>query len=253
MYNSGLLAQFPGFAAARCPQDLITFFDDFIGYTAGATTVTTWLSTAAGAGSSAVTTTMTAATPATAGGILTLTPGTTAADTLTLQVEHSCFHISDGYPLFMEARFAIPTPGGTNPEEVTFIGLATLDTTPLDATDKLGWDYPLTTTTMSTLNFTSKNTSGTKTIDTLITESDGLWIRARLYWDGENTITCWIDDNDSGDFKLVGQVKQDVTADYVPTAGNALTPTIAIKNGATAGTGTWLVDYIFVAQQRYKA
>lgn len=247
MLESSIIANFPGIANARMPDDVVIFFDDFLGLDSSASAdLATWLSTVvaqAATGLSILDGTDDAEDEA--GGVLKMTTEATAADGENMQVNGEAFHLADGYPLIFKARFNIQDVSNSD----FFIGLAQTDAEIITGgvANRIGFELAA-----GTLNFVSEDATAQKTVDTVITETDDQWVRVMFTWDGDDNVAIYIDDDDDGDYKCVDILQASVTADYIPQA-IMTTPTIEHISGTTASAESAYVDYIYVAQQRYRA
>lgn len=247
MNKSGILVDFPGLAGAKSPQDVVVFFDDFLGASwntsADAAVWNETLVAQAATGLSILDGTDDAEDEA--GGVLCIETEATADDGENLQVNGHAFHFADGYPLYYEARLNIKDVSNMD----LFIGLSVTDAEIITggASDRCGFEL-----SGGTLSYLSENTTAQKTVDTAITETDDQWIRVAFLWDGDNELKFYIDDDDDGEFTHLGTLKADVTAHYV-CQDMMLTPTIEAIVGTTATTEIAYVDYVYCAQQRYKA
>ncbi len=246
MDRASMLANFPGIAAARVPQDLTVFFDDFHG--------ASWSSTANAAvwNQTLVETqaTVAACLEATdeaedeAGGVLNLVTDATVDEGINLQVNGEAFHMADGYPLYFETRINVGDISNLD----CFIGLCVTDPEIFTggASDRVGFEL-----NEATLSALSENTTNEKSVDTGITETDDDWIRLAFFWDGVNELHFWVDTNDDGNFDtFVCTLKADVTLDYV-VQDKMMTPTIEGITGATATAEKMYVDYVLCVQTRF--
>lgn len=263
--NRGSLpVNFEGFLNARMPQDVFSFFDDFMGPSwsldadtvsnVSGTTSNTWTYTAvSGGGGSLACVDAGYAYKSTLGGILRLTTIGTVDVGHNLQVAGQQFLIDQdcGLPLYFEARFRVEDASNTD----VFIGLADVDTEIIStgADDCCGFLLE-----SGVLYAHTAETSLEKSVDTGITEADGAaasnagWVRVAFYFDGKNTVSFFVDGNDDGEFDFVTSLKVGTTLDYLPDLGT-LTPTIEVITGATASAEVCDVDYVLVQQQRYHA
>lgn len=243
--HCGIPVQFEGFFNPRCPQDVVVFFDDFLGASWGGDAVadldiweqnliTTQTTTA-------VSLDGTDAAEDEAGGIVKIAVDGTADEGLNMQVCGAAFHLDGGYPLYFEAR--------VNAASILdidwFVGLAVPDEEIISGgcTDRVGFE-----SVIGTMSFVSEDGGDQKTVDTAITEAADDWIRVAYFWDGLK-LHYSVDTNDNGEFEYKGYLTAATTADYVPQA-MMMTPTIECVAAATGSTYLY-VDYILVMQQRF--
>jgi len=255
---------FEGFINARVPQDVFYFFDDFMGPSAsiepdsdmltdGTSPGGPWTLTAVTANSAIGCVDATYTALSTLGGILRLTTLASPDDGTNLQVAGTSFLIDQdiGLPLYYECRFRTADVSNTD----IFIGLADVDTEIITtgADDCVGFLLE-----SGTLYCHCAESSKEYSVDTAITETDGAatgnngWIRAAFTFDGANTVTFMVDDNDDGQFDFETSVNVGTTLHYLPD-DEALTPTIEVITGTTYTAETADFDYVFCAQQRYHA
>jgi len=257
---------FEGMINARVPGDVFYFFDDFMGCSwsvqndenSGLATksANNWLITAVNDGSEgsnpfAVDATYTA--PSTLGGIMRITTIASPDDGTNMQVNGTAFAIDEdiGLPLYFETRFRTADVSNTD----IAIGLSAVDTEIITtgADDFVGFLLE-----EGVLYAHTAESSNEKNTDTAITEADGAassndgWVRCAFYFDGDNTVSFFVDDNDDGEFDFVVSRTVSTGTDYIPD-DQALTPTIEAITGTTATAETADIDYVFAAQQRYHA
>lgn len=243
MNYASIFTNFPGIAAARIPQDVHVFFDDFYQPLIGAEKATTWLATLVGAGTTHLPLDGTDDTQALAGGILAVVASATAADGANLTAHGESFQIKDGYPLYFETRWQSVDASDIN----GWVGLTNSDTEIVagGVTESVGFEIKL-----GVIYYTSSHTTEAQTSSGL-TLKDATFARLAFFFDGVDTITFYVDLDDDGGFVEVGKKTVSTTAHYVPE-NVMLTPTIEVINAAT-GAETAYIDYILCAQQRYKA
>lgn len=262
--NSSLPANFEGFINARIPDDVIVFFDDFMGPSAsiepdsdmltdGTSPCGPWTLTAVTANSAIGIVDATYNYLSTLGGILRITTLASPDDGTNLQVAGQHFVIDQdcGLPLVFKTRFRTADVSNTD----IFIGLSKVDveiiTTGMD--DAIGFLLE-----SGTLYCSSAESSAEKNVDSAITEADGAaasnagWIRAMFTFDGANTVSFFIDDDDDGEYDFITSLNVGTTLDYLPD-DQSLTPTIEVITGATYSAETADIDYVYCAQQRYHA
>ena len=251
---------------ARQPQDVFSFFDDFMGPTwsldaDSVSTVTTttsapWTFTSVGGGAKATCACVDAtySYPSTLGGILRMTTVATADYGGNMQVAGTQFVVDQdvGLPLYFEARFRTADVSNTD----IFVGLSAVDTEIITsgADDAIGFLLE-----SGVLYAHTAETSNETSADCAITEADGAattsnagWVRVAFYFDGSNSVTFLCDGNDDGVFDYVTTKKVGTGIDYLPD-DQALTPTIEMIVGTTASAETADFDYVYCVQQRYHA
>ena len=243
MNYASIFTNFPGIAAARIPQDVHVFFDDFYAPLIGAEKATTWLATLVGAGTTHLPLDGTDDDQSLAGGALAVIASATAADGANLTVHGENFQIKDGYPLYFECRLQCVDASDID----AWIGLTNSDTEIIagGTTESVGFEIKI-----ASIYYTSSHTTEAQT-DTALDMVDAKFSRFAFFFDGVDTITFYVDLDDDGGFVQVGTKTVSTTAHYVPE-DVMLTPTIEIINHAT-GAETAYIDYIIVAQQRYRA
>ena len=257
---------FEGMINARVPGDVFYFFDDFMGCTwsvqndenssAATKTSAPWLLTFVSTQVAASTPVAVDAVynyPSTLGGMLRITTDATADEGVNLQVQGTAFAIDEdiGLPLYFETRFRTADVSNTD----IAIGLSAVDTEIITtgADDFVGFLLE-----EGVLYAHTAESSNEKNTDTAITEADGAattnagWVRGAFYFDGDNTVSFFVDDNDDGEFDFVVSRTVSTGTDYIPD-DQALTPTIEVICGTTYTAETADIDYVFAAQQRYHA
>lgn len=263
--NSSLPVNFEGFLNARVPDDVFVFYDDFMGCSwaidleseSGTATYTghRWLYTDVGVSAatalSLVDATYTA--KSTLGGILRITTTATADGGANLQVNGTPFLIDEdcGLPLVFKTRFR--TADVSNADIA--IGLSAVDAEIITtgADDFVGFLLE-----SGTLYTHCAESSKEYSVDTGITEADGAtttdtgWIRAMFVFDGDNTVSFFVDSDDDGEYDFVNSVNVGTTLHYLPD-DVTLTPTIEVITGTTVTAETADIDYVYCAQQRYHA
>jgi len=245
--NCGIPVDFEGFHNARSPKDVVVFFDDFLGASFSATAdaapwFTYLINTQA---TTPIILDGTDDAEDEAGGVLKLTVDNTVDEGINLQVNGEAFHLADGYPLYFEAR----VNAASIIDMDWFVGLSCADTTMEictdDTVDNIGF-----MSTVGTMSFVATKDSGTtKSVDTGITEAADDWIRIAFFWDGIDTVTYSVDENDTGEFTVKGTLDADTTAHMVAQDA-MMTPVIEAIVAATGGTYLY-VDYVLCMQTRY--
>ena len=261
--RSSLPVNMEGFINARQPQDVFTFYDDFLGCTwaldadSVSTTSTTganvWDYTAVEGGGTAACVDATYNMLSTLGGVLRITTVGTADDGFNIQVAGTPFVIDAdcGLPLYFETRFRTADVSNTD----IAIGLSAVDTEIITAgaDDFVGFLLE-----SGTLYTHCAETSKEYSVDTGITEADGAagsnagWVRGAFFFDGKDTVSFFVDSNDDGEFDFVNSVTVSTTLHYLPD-DVTLTPTIEVITGTTASAETADIDYVYCCQQRYHA
>lgn len=205
--------------------DLCILFNDFLqtqDYAASDWTITT---TEAGAGD---------ATEAIAAdeacGALLITNDDADNDVDSLQMNEENWRLSSGKQLWLEMRLKV----GDVDEADMFVGLAITDTTPRDATDRIGFLLADGSAALSCVN--AKNSTATTT-SSIATLADATYVKCGLHWDGKNKVEFFINGS------IVATHSTNIPDD------ENLAVTLNIQNGAAAAN-TLTVDYIYVAQER---
>lgn len=262
--RASIPTNFEGFINARVPQDVCVFFDDFLGpsmsiepasdmITDGTSPCGPWCYTAVAGGATVDIIDGAYNYLSTLHGVLRVTTVATADDGLNAQVGGTCFAIDQdcGLPLYFECRFRTSDVSNTD----IFIGLADIDSEIITtgADDCVGFLLK-----SGTLYCHTAETSKEYSVDTGITEADGAassntgWLRCAFFFDGANTVTFMVDDDNDGVFEFETSVNVGTTLHYLPD-DEALTPTIEVITGTTASAGVADIDYVYCAQQRYHA
>jgi hypothetical protein len=262
-HAGSLPVNFEGFMNARNPQDVVVFLDDFLGPSAsiepdsdmltdGTSPCGPWTLTAVTANSAIGMVDATYNYLSTLGGVLRITTVASADDGTNLQVAGQAFVIDAdcGLPLYFEARFRTADVSNTD----FFVGLSKVDVeivkTGMD--DAIGFLLEAGTLYCSSAESSAEKnvSSGVTMYDGAATTSNAGWVRGAFYFDGKDTVTFWIDDNDDGEFDFITSLTVSTTLDYLPD-DQTLTPTIEVITGTTLSAETFDIDYILVQQQRY--
>jgi hypothetical protein len=246
----GMPVQVDGMLNATTPQDIFVFFDDFLSCSwatiaNGTDEAMKWKSTViAQAATGLDIMVATASTPKECGGILTLTSEATDNDGENLQAHGSAFAIESGYPLYFESRWR---NGDVSAQEF-FIGLAIVDAEILTGgcDDRIGFEM-----LAGELKATAEESANNKTVGCAVTEADASWMRTAFFYDGDDTVHFYVDDTDNGIFEEKATLNISTTTDYIPD-DVAMTPTIEAITAESAANVMY-VDYVYVAQARYKA
>lgn len=205
--------------------DLCILFNDFLltqDYAATDWTITT---TEGGAG---------AATEAIAGdeacGALLITNDDADDDVDSLQMNEENWRLSSGKQLWCEINLKV----GDVDEADLFVGLAITDTTPRDASDRIGFSLADGSAALSCVS--AKNSTATTT-SSIATLADATYVKCGFHWDGSSKVEFFING------ALVATHSSNIPDD------ENLAVTLNIQNGAAAAN-TLTVDYIYVAQER---
>ena len=215
------------------PTKYHIFFDDFdiLPVTDGTTPI--WTVTAA--------TTGTAAASSFNNGRLELITANTDEDTVQLQSSVTTWRPSVSKKFWLKASVNLSSAALTD----AFIGLSSLDTTIIAAsaftpTDGIGF-FKAATDTSWTVYVRKNATTGSTSLASLGTITDGTFITIGLYYDGDGTMYCMVNDI------IVGKIES-LSSTYWPD-GN-MSPSIAVGQEGTAGANTTYVDYLFIAAER---
>jgi len=244
MNYASILTNFPGIAAARVPQDVHFFFEDFRTPLIGNTKVTTWKRTAC-SGQGATGCAILAGTDdhqELAGGILSMTCEATIADGDNLTVHGEGFQIKDGYPLYFESRIQTVVKAVSN----MWVGLTGSDADCIEGgvTEAVGFETKAGSIYIITAHTTEKET------DTTLDLTAAVFCRLAFFFDGVDTINFYVDVNDDGGFAFAGSRKVSTTLNYVPE-NVMLTPTVEHSAVGTTSPVAY-VDYILCVQQRHR-
>ncbi len=264
-HSSSLPVNFEGLINARQPQDVFTFFDDFMGCSwaldadsvaiATGTSSAVWDYTLVGVGAANTMGCVDAsyAYPSTLGGILRLTTTATDDGGLNLQAAGQQFLLDEGckLPLYFETRFRVEDASNSD----LFIGLSAVDVEIVSSGLVDGTGFLLEEGVLSVHSAESGNEKSTNTAHTMLdgaAASNAGWIRVAFYFDGEDKVIFFIDTTDNGEFEYITTLNVSNKFDYLPD-DQTLTPTIELINGATASAEIMDIDYVYCAQQRYHA
>lgn len=163
-------------------------------------------------------------------GALVITNDDADNDVDSLQMTEENWRLSSGKQLWMNLRIKVADADQAD----MFVGLAITDTTPRDATDKIGFllaDESAALSCVSTKNSTSTTSSSIATL------ADATYVKLALHWDGVSKVE-W----------FVNGAKVATHTSNIPDDEN-LCVTLNIQNGAAAANSL-TVDYIYVAQER---
>lgn len=205
--------------------DLCVLFNDFLlaqDYDANDWVITT---TEAGAGNASE-----ALAADEACGALVITNDDADNDVDSLQMTEENWRLASGKQMWMNMRIKVADAD----EADMFIGLAITDTTPRDATDKIGF---LLADGSAALSCVSTKDSSSTTTSSIVTLADATYVKLALHWDGASKVEWFVDG-----------AKVATHSSNIPNDEN-LCVTLNIQNGAAAANSL-TVDYIYVAQER---
>lgn len=205
--------------------DLCVYWNDFLvaqDYAAADWVITT---TEAGAGDASE-----ALAADEACGALLITNDANDNDVDSLQSTEECWRLASGKQLWMEMRVKVSDADDVD----MFVGLSITDTTPRDASDRIG--FSLAEGSALILTACAKDSTGSDT-SSGVSAADDTYVKLGVHWDGVNTAKFYIDRS------LVREAIANIPND------ENLAITLNIQNGA-AGGDTLTVDYIYVAQER---
>jgi len=221
---SGLRQWFSELPVGEDP-DFIVYFNDFLvaqDYAASDWVITT---TEAGAFSASE-----ALAADELGGALLITNDNADDDSDSLQHTEEVWKCAAGKRTWFESRLKVSDADAVD----MFVGLGITDTTPLDTSDRVG--FQIDDGNASILCKSEKNSTETST-DSGVDAADDTYVVLGFYWDGIN--------------KMEFSVNRSVVATH--TSNNPddenLCITLHLVNGAAAAK-TMTVDYIYVAQER---
>lgn len=203
--------------------DLCVFFEDFL--TAQSYAAADWVITTtevAGSASEAI-----AADEAS--GALVITNGTADNDVDSLQAVEENWRLAAGKQLWMEMNVKVSDADDID----AFVGLAITDTTPRDASDRVGFSI-LEGSALIQTEYTNA-TVGAAVISA-ISAADDTYVKLGFHWDGKNKIKFYVNRS------LVREASAAAIAENMAI-------TLNIQNGAVGGDSL-TVDYIYVAQER---
>lgn len=205
--------------------DLCVYFNDFL--EAGSYDANDWVITTTEDGAGDATEALAADE---ACGALLLTNDNGATDADSLQMTEENWRLTTGKQLWFETRIKINDVDQVN----TFVGLGITDTTPLDTSDRVG--FQIDDGNASILCKTEKNTTETST-DSAVDAADATYVKLGFHWDGISRVRFYVDRS------LVATHTTNVPDD------ENLCVTFHHGNGE-ADNQTMHIDYIYVAQER---
>lgn len=224
------------------PATHVMFFDDFItggkGTTIAHKFATTadaaeWLQTVDNSGTVVIT-------DAQPGGVITMNPGTGAADFISLQLNGESFAVRNNKKMWFTARFALDDADDAK----WFIGLASTDVTGstagpiIDGTnDSIGFCNYVGST--ADIYYTIEDDTTATTTDSTYDLSDSTFVEVGFFLNGRSYIEMYVNGN-----RVVK------TATNIPDTNAAVTPTIEVSSTTGTTATSMLVDYIGVVMER---
>jgi hypothetical protein len=205
--------------------DLCVYFNDFL--VAQDYAAADWVINTTEAGSGSATEALAADE---ACGALLITNDDANDDVDSLQSTEECWRLASGKQLWMEMRVKVSDADDVD----MFVGLAITDTTPRDASDRVG--FSLADGSAVIQCECAKDSTGDAT-SSGVSAADATYVKLGLHFDGKNKVRFFIDRS------LVATVSSNIPND------ENLAITLNIQNGAAAAD-TLHVDYIYVAQER---
>lgn len=204
--------------------DFVEYFNDFINTGDYAATNWTITTTEDGAGSA------TEALGSDAlNGTLVITNDNGGSDSDSLQQNEETWKLTSGKKMWFDCRFAM----GDADSSTVFVGLAVTDTTPLDTTDRIGFQVD----GDASIDCLSEKDSTQTTTDSAVDAADATFNRCGFYWDGSSSVYFFVDG------ALVATHSANIPDD------ENLSITMHIANGTTAAE-TLTIDYIRVLMER---
>jgi len=215
---------FSGLPMAVDP-DYIVYFNDFL--VAQDFNTSDWVITTTEAGAGAATETLDADV---VGGALKLLNDDADNDLDSLQLTEETFKLAAGKRLWMEVRVKVSDADQVD----AFVGLGITDTTPLDTSDRIG--FQIDDGNASILCKTEKNTTETST-DSGVDAADDTYVKLGFLCEGTGAVKFFVD----------RQLVATHTANIVDD--EELCVTLHIQNGEAAAK-SMTIDYILVARER---
>lgn len=164
------------------------------------------------------------------GGALVITNDDADDDSNSLQLTQETFKLASDKRVWMEVRAKVNDADQVD----AFIGLCVTDTTPLAATDRVGFQIDDGNASINVL--TEKDSTETKT-DSDVDASDDTYVKLGMYSDGSGKVEFYVDRN-----------KVATHSTNIPDDEN-LCVTLHLVNGEAAAQSL-TVDYIHVVQER---
>lgn len=225
-----------GILGMPSPLKYVTYFSDFTGcegttvdLLATSPVAHTKTVTEAGAGSHSVTL---SSSLGALGGALVLTNDAASADLISIQAKGEAFRFSATKDFIIKARFKVDSATLSS----AFVGVAITDTTPLDASDRIGFQMASGSATLSgvAVKDSTSTTVGTKTM-----VSDTFVELALVYSASAKELVMFADGVKVGSTTTLTNVVND----------EDLTMTLHIQNGS-AVIRILTLDYILIAFER---
>jgi hypothetical protein len=217
--NPGTREWFSGLPMGAMP-DLAVMSKDFT--VASEYAAADYTATVTGSGTTAVSTSA-------INGALVLTNSAANADAISMQSKQVCWKLVAGKRAWFEAKLQMSDPTKSD----LFVGLANTDTTPLDATDRIGFRITNGAATIAAQTSVGGSATSTATGQSAVAATD---ITLGIAWDGGASLKFFIN-----------RALTNTITTNIATAAMALT--IHLANGeAVAKTAT--IDYVFVAKER---
>lgn len=215
------------------PTKYHQYFEDFDTHVTTDGTTAVWTTTLASTGTSAI--------AAANNGTLVITNANTDEDYNQAQMTTATWLPSVSKKFWFKARLKVSVAATTD----AFIGLSVIDTTilaasALSSTDAIGF-FKAATATSWTAYVRKDATTGSTSVASLGTVSDDTYTTVGMYYDGDGTAYCMVDDT------IVGKIES-ISSTYWPNA--QMTPSIAFGQEGTAGATVGTVDYLFIAAER---
>lgn len=203
--------------------EVVSLYNDFVRATDYSTSDFTL--TAVGSGTAAV-----ATTTGQVNGYLVLTTTNTSGDSNSLQGKQNSFQLTVGKRLWLE----VGAKAATVTDIDALIALAVADTTPLDASDYVGFLVANGSGAVAAKTVASSTATTLSAVGTLVAATD---MKLGLVWDGISKVSFYINRS------LVGS-----STTNIPTA-TPLAITAHVKTNS-ANARTLSIDYVFAAQER---
>lgn len=174
------------------------------------------------------------------GGVITMNPGTSALDFISLQLNGESFAVRNNKKMWFGARFALDDAD----DAMWCIGMASTDTTGstrgpiLDGTnDFLGFANLVGTT--ADIYYSIEDDTTATTTDTGYDLADSTFVDVGFFLNGRSYIEMYVNGN-----RVVK------TATNIPDNNAAVTPTIEVSSTTGTTATSMLVDYIYCIMER---
>ena len=237
MQPANILANFPGIAAARIPDDLCVYFNEFFTYAAADWGIVT---TEDGTGSA------TEAITDGVGGLLLISNAAGADDLDVLEGVSEGFKLAVGKPLWFQARVAIDDTGLAEWaiglwKKVANVSTFTTGTMTIDS----GVYFQGGPTNCAADKIEGVCEKDTTESDDCVhtTIADGVYYKLSFFWDGIDTVYFYVDDAFIGKTTEASSTFTKINDDEEACVAFGI-------NNSTAVIRTMTIDYIFVAQVR---